>query len=161
MEKLRSTKGKVNLLHQGYVYRLDRVLKSGRESWRCVIGTCKGRIYVCGDECTCASDHNHVPDPAKSAASLSIMRLRERAATSNDPPRRIIQETQLNLQPEAVALLPKYHSLQRTVQRKRNAKNCLSRLQVTIKETSFQWFICSFRESPKNYIVVLCFKYNA
>ncbi|XP_068237065.1 uncharacterized protein [Palaemon carinicauda] len=50
------------------------------------------------------------------------MRLRERAATSNDPPRRIIQETQLNLQPEAVALLPKYNSLQRTVQRKRKCE---------------------------------------
>ena len=92
------------------------MLKSGKESWRCVNGKCKGRIYVCGDECTSASDHNHVPDPAKSAASL-MMRLRERAATSMDPPRRIFQETQRNLHPEAVAVLPKYHSLQRTVQK--------------------------------------------
>ena len=98
------------------------MLKSGKESWRCVNGKCKGRIHVIGDECTSASNHDHVPDPAKSAASLSMMLLRERAATSNDPPRRIIQETQINLHPEVVAVLPQYHSLQRTVQRERKCK---------------------------------------
>ena len=62
MEKITSSKGKENILHEGYCYRLDRVLKSGKESWRCVNGKCKGRIHVIGDECTSASDHDHVPD---------------------------------------------------------------------------------------------------
>ncbi|XP_064100295.1 uncharacterized protein LOC135211117 [Macrobrachium nipponense] len=122
MEKITSSKGKQNILYEGYCYRLDRVLKSGKESCRCVNGKCKGRIHVFGDECTFTSDHDHVPDPAKSAASLSMMRLRERAATLNDAPRRIIQETQINLHPEVVAVLPKFHSLKRTAQRQRKCK---------------------------------------
>ncbi|XP_068213295.1 uncharacterized protein [Palaemon carinicauda] len=122
MEKVTSSKEKDNILHEGYYYRLDRVLKSGKESWRCVDQKCKGRIYVIGDECTSASEQDHVPDPAKSESILSMMQLRESAATSNDLPRRLIQEAQLNLRPEVVAILPKYQSLQRTVERQRKAK---------------------------------------
>ena len=65
------------------------------------------------------NQHTHVPDPSLSEAKSRAAQLRQRAATSNDAPRRIILETQTNLSAAAVAMMPKCRSLQRTVERKR------------------------------------------
>ena len=45
-------KGTINKSYRGFVYRLDRTLKSGIQSFRCVIRDCKGRIHVDGDVTT-------------------------------------------------------------------------------------------------------------
>ena len=39
-----TNRGKKNLLHNGYSYRTDVVLKSGDISWRCTNKKCKGRL---------------------------------------------------------------------------------------------------------------------
>lgn len=48
-----------------------------------------------------------------------VSNLRERASSSNDVPKRIIQESQVSLPDETTILLPKYTSLQRSVQRRK------------------------------------------
>ena len=63
--------------------------------------------------------HTHVPQPAASAMKKMVSYLREQASSSNDVPRRIIQETQVSLPDEATVLLSKYTSLQRSVQHRR------------------------------------------
>ena len=65
------------------------------------------------------TEHNHVPDPGLVDVKRVLHRIRERAASSNDIPRRIIQETGVNVSTETTALLPKYTSIQRNVQRNR------------------------------------------
>lgn len=119
MERFTSQKKKPQIALNGYFYRLESVLKSGKQSWRCVGGKCKGRIHVSGNEADHVADHNHTPDPALQEGRICVSKLREKAAASHDLSRQIIQETQSNLSQEAVAKLPKYRSLQKIVQRKR------------------------------------------
>ena len=58
--------------------------------------------------------HNHVPDPAGMEVKHLQKEVRQRATTSHDTPRLIIQESQANLTDEAVAKMPQYKTLQRT-----------------------------------------------
>ena len=55
-------KGKKSLIHDGYTYRIDRILKSSEISWRCTVKTCKGRLRT-DDSCTTiisgTSIHSH------------------------------------------------------------------------------------------------------
>ena len=114
-----SCNGKINKSYRGFAYRLDRTLKSGIKSFRCVNRDCKGRIHVEGDVTTVREQHNHVPDPAGMEVKHLQSEVRQRATTSHDTPRLIIQESQANLTDEAVAKMPQYKTLQRTVQQKR------------------------------------------
>ena len=119
MEQITSSKSRPQLLFEGYCYRKERVLVDDRESWRCAMSTCKGRIHVNGDNVHLVSQHGHAPDPAQCGSKKSQSSLRNRAARSNDAARRIIQETQTETPAESIAVMPKYKSLQRTVQRQR------------------------------------------
>ena len=120
MEIIASTKGKPQLLYNGFSYRRERILADNEtESWRCVNSKCKGRLQVNGDDVREVTEHSHTPNPAECRAKNILSSLRSRASTSNDAARRIIQETQTQTPAESVALLPKYRSLQSTVQRKR------------------------------------------
>ena len=114
-----SSKGKLNFNYHGFGYRLERVLKSGAKSFRCIKGDCKGRIHVVNDEVLVRQEHNHVPDPAAMEVKSIQSTIRARATTSHDQPRRIIHESQTQLSQEAVAKLPQYKTLQRNIQRKR------------------------------------------
>ena len=110
MEVIQSTRGKNQILLHGFAYRKEGDLVHGNESWRCTVRSCKGRIHVMP---------NRNVNPSLSEAKSRAAQLRQRAATSNDAPRRIILETETNLSAAAVAMMPKYRSLQRTVERKR------------------------------------------
>ena len=39
-----TNKGKKSLIYDGFIYRLDGVLKCGDISWRCTNKKCKGRL---------------------------------------------------------------------------------------------------------------------
>lgn len=74
-----------------------------------------------GDEVVAGTEsgHNHIPDPAELEIRTSMTRIRQRASTSRDTPRLIIQESQSRMSEEAVVACPQYHSIQRMIQRKR------------------------------------------
>ena len=112
MEIILSEKGKKQILLNGFCYRLDRLLVNGKESWRCTDVNCKGRIHVYEDTWENKAEHSHVPHPAEGAKKAMQSKLRQKASSSNDTPRLLIQESRLNLADEAVAILPKCSSLQ-------------------------------------------------
>ena len=65
MERILSEKKREQIILNGFFYRLDRKLASGRESWRCVDEKCKGRIHVDGGSSwKTVTEHNHVPQPS-------------------------------------------------------------------------------------------------
>ncbi len=116
---LLSQKGAAQKHHDGYLYRQDRLLSNGTESWRCPRKDCTGRIHCTGAQVLIVAEHNHVPDPAEVEVKMSICTVRQRATTSRDTPRLLIQQSQTTLSQEAVAVLPKYKSVQKMIQRKR------------------------------------------
>ena len=114
-----SQNGKTINVYKGYGYRCVRTLKNGTKSYRCVHKSCSARAHEQNEVVEIKSEHNHVPDPGAYEARKSISAIKERATTSRDTPRFIIQTEQATLSSEAISSLPQYRSIQRTVQRKR------------------------------------------
>ena len=104
----------------GFIYRFDKRLSGGRESWKCPRKDCKGRIHLDGDMHE-VNEHNHVVNPAIVEAKIAVTEIRQRASNSRDPPRLLVQQAQATLSNEAVAEMPQYTTLQRSIQRKRKA----------------------------------------
>ena len=65
MEVINSSKGRKQILLNGYFYRLDRKLANRKESWRCSDVKCKGHLYLVGDSSEITTEHNHVPNAAE------------------------------------------------------------------------------------------------
>ena len=79
MERILSEKKREQIILNGFFYRLDRKLVSGKESWRCVDEKCKGRIHVDGGgSWKTVTEHNHVPQPAVADVKNVLHRIRER-----------------------------------------------------------------------------------
>ena len=60
-----TNKRKKSLIYDGFIYRIDGVLKCGDISWRCINKKCKGRLRTDSDMSTMNAinlEHNHEPD---------------------------------------------------------------------------------------------------
>ena len=65
------------------------------------------------------SKHNHVVNLGVVESKLAVTQIKQRAENSRDATRLLIQQAQATLSNEALAEVPQYNSLQRTIQRKR------------------------------------------
>ena len=116
--ELLSEKNRTHKHFNGFMYRFDKFV---RESWRCPRKTCKGRMHVTADgQMLEQQGHDHVVNPGIVEAKVAISEIRQRAANSRDPPRVLVQQAQATLTNEALAEMPQYNALQRSIQRKRN-----------------------------------------
>jgi hypothetical protein len=91
------------VFYQGYLYRKDREFVT-TISWRCTVKGCKGRLSTNRDldqEPTVRGDHLHAPDPARAEVKKVQATVCDRALSSLDPPRRIIQDQAGTLSQEA------------------------------------------------------------
>ena len=62
-------KGKKSLIYDGFIYRIDGVLKCGDISWRCTNKKCKDRLRTDSAMSTMNAinlEHNHEQDEKKS-----------------------------------------------------------------------------------------------
>jgi hypothetical protein len=122
-----SQKGKKMLIYQHFRYRFDYLLATnGAKSWRCVNcnAGCKGRITTLGDSVlTSDTTHNHPEEPAENEAFEIRACIRERAVSTFEPPRQILQRCENHASQETTALLPSYKSSQRTIERIRQKNN--------------------------------------
>ena len=63
-----TNKGKKSLIYDGFIYRIDGVLKCGDKSWRCTNKKCKGRSRTDSVMSTMNAinlEHNHEQDEKK------------------------------------------------------------------------------------------------
>ena len=63
-----TNKGKKSLIYDGFIYRIDGVLKCGEISWRCTNKKCKGRLRTDIAMSTMKAinlEHNHKQDEKK------------------------------------------------------------------------------------------------
>ena len=63
--ELISQKGENHKTHEGFIYRLDRILSNGAESWRRVEKKCRGRVHLMTKDIQITGNHDHVPNPVK------------------------------------------------------------------------------------------------
>ena len=97
--------------HEGFVYRLGRILSNGAESLKCAEKKSHGRFHVMNSDIEITGNHDHVSNPAKIEMKQSLSEVRRRPSQSRDTPRPIIEEIQATLLEEEVAELA-YSSLQ-------------------------------------------------
>eukprot|EP00397_Hematodinium_sp_SG-2012_P036801 GEMP01039781.1.p1 GENE.GEMP01039781.1~~GEMP01039781.1.p1 ORF type:complete len:468 (+),score=53.93 GEMP01039781.1:84-1487(+) len=113
--------GKKRLLHEGYVYRVECVNKSGSTCWRCVLQQetgCVGRAKTdCEDNVLSATEHpGHMPDSSK----CGCVKMKSKAsaiahAAPHQSAASIISAVTEGIPEEQLPTLPSRRNLQRTV----------------------------------------------
>lgn len=138
MEVIQSRYSNDKILYNWYLYRRDRVNKT-TVNWRCVQDKCKGRIstpldYRNGAIPNVKNDHNHPANPADVQKQKGIAEMKERAAATDAPPRRLIGEMMGNLTDETLTNLPQRSALRRTIQRKRKRDDAFPPLPLNLED---------------------------
>ena len=116
MSVVQSSKGKPQLLHQGFRYRQAN---KSQVTWRCVRNNCAGRVTFDNTECINLTDHNHAPNPDEITSAKFKSKVNERAAVSSEAPRKIIHEMLLDVDPGDASSISSYTTAQRSIARKR------------------------------------------
>ena len=124
MEVLKSTKGKDKIAYRGFVYRRDHKSQT-RISWRCERKECKGRLATPLlyeedlDDAVERGEHSHPPD----VAGIELAKVKDgmlaQASTTNDPPRRILEDNIGGVSEETAARIGSGTNLKKAVTRKR------------------------------------------
>ena len=85
-----TNRGKKSLLHNGYSYRIDVVLKSDDISWRCTNKKCKGRLRTDSASTTLVlinKEHFHDSDKKKLERQQLTVQVKSKILLSLTPPR--------------------------------------------------------------------------
>lgn len=150
MSIVKSSRNKDQLLLDGYVYRRA---KASETTWRCGRNNCAGRVCFNGTRYLTVTELNHAPNPEQTIANAFKSTITASAASSHDPPRRIINEALLEIDKHDGTAVPTYSSSQRTIERKRkrndialptptsfNEIHILDELRVTNGGERFLWY---------------------
>ena len=92
LEFVKSQRGKPKLKHEGYLYCLLRK-KDGLKTWRCDKRQCKAIATTFEDNVFTTREHLHEPDMKHSEQVKVLEKMKEKAANSNEQPRKIVQDT--------------------------------------------------------------------
>ena len=138
--------------------QLDDIPNATKIYWKCCktssgSKTCLGRAISNGlnPPLKISKQHDHVPAP-EIVEVLKMNKLKSRALLSNDDPRSIIRDSQLNMKPEAIGFMTKKDAFRQIINRLRNKKagfgvnaKCLKLLEIpenlrsTYSEQKFYW----------------------
>ena len=115
---IQSSKGKDQLLFQGFRYRRDRTV------WRCVKAKCEDRAREVGSTYSVYQEHScQAPNPEEIEQAVFVHEIRRKAENSHDAPLLLIQDARMKLSSDAAAKVPQYTAFQRTIQRLRKDKD--------------------------------------
>ena len=103
LEFVKIQRGKPRLMHEVYLYCLLRE-KEGLKTWRCDKRQCKAIATTFEDNVFTTREHLHEPDMKQ----LKVLeKTEEKAATSNEQPRKIVQDTTATITRECAVAVPK------------------------------------------------------
>ena len=83
-----TNKGKKSLIYDGFIYRIDGVLKCGDILWRCTNKKCKGCLRTDSAMSTMNAinlEHNHAQDEKKLKDSNCDLKSKEKQRTISPP----------------------------------------------------------------------------
>ena len=119
-----SQRGKPKLAVDGYIYRIaNKNLTS--INWRCEKAGCKGSLSTPPryDDPNVVlhklQEHNHGPQPESVEAKVARDRIKQAAATSQMPPRRIISEVMAGMSDGGLVRMGQRDAIRKQIQRKR------------------------------------------
>ncbi|KAG0442567.1 hypothetical protein DMUE_0181 [Dictyocoela muelleri] len=128
----RSQRVKEILIHEGFLYNLDKFLEVG-ERWRCRSKKCCGKIFLDAQRNTFRETlHNHLPDYQNYSKIEAISEIKERSVETRETPKIIVTTVTQNVEEAIIPLLPNYKSLSNSVTKFRN--RCLMNFITTNEE---------------------------
>ena len=129
-----------NLLHLGFRYSKDsKLMKDGRQAWRCIKRDqkCKGRLYTLeGHFHSTGQVHVHVADPADCEVREALSKVQDLATSSTSSNKHIYSVTTETLSDEARSLLPSEGAIRKKAQRARR-KEREGTIQEPYKSTQY------------------------
>ena len=114
--------------------------------WRCDKRQCKAIATTLKDNVFTTREHLHEPDMKHSEQLKVLEKMKEKAAKSNEQPRKVVQDTTATITLDFTEALPKYKSLARSIQRQHGWGNnptastdvaIPSELQLTLRGENF------------------------
>ncbi len=93
---VKSTRGNPKLIHQNYVYQLDKFSADGtRKHWKCEQRSiCHGRLHTdseTGEVVAEPAGQTHAPEKAHVEVLLAMESMKDRAVNTQDTTRQVIQ----------------------------------------------------------------------
>ena len=124
MEYIKSNKGGVKLLYEGFVYVKSKTLKSDDVSFECEMRRnhkqCKARLRVNGDSVVGRyNDHTHAPDIGRAEALKIRQSIKRRAVDTEETPQQVITQEMRIVSDSAAVKLPAIRNIRRCVRRYR------------------------------------------
>ena len=109
----------IHAIYRGYRYRKDgnKLLASGYQNQRCVIGGCKGRIHTLDNtHVLVRHDHNHEPDITDCEAKIALSNSKDVAVTTRTDPAVIIADCTDKLSLAVRMKLPSHAACKKQIQ---------------------------------------------
>ena len=128
MEFTKSSKGKLQLIVDCYLYNKQKDLANNVISWECVdrrnAKSCIARVKTANDQLVeRVNEHTHPPRPEMIKAHVIRGNMKDRARLTTEKTRNIIVEEISNEPNEILAVLPPLRTIQRDIQRQRQNNN--------------------------------------
>lgn len=113
-----SKKGKQQLVHNGFVYTIDKKTTE-KTIWKCVEYTktkCLGRVWSTDDEIEYQNEkHNHTPDAVAINVRKAENTIKEKARTLTDAPQQILASVTSSMAQSVAGQLPCSSALKRNI----------------------------------------------
>ena len=115
MELSKTKRDAPKLLHGGFSYSTDKTVND-QIYWRCEKRDhCRGRMitnFCCTEIKKMPYNHSHPPDAIRTVAIKTVAAIKERASTSEEPTRSVINNCILDVPLSAAAALPRKDHLE-------------------------------------------------
>ncbi|CAF4525900.1 unnamed protein product, partial [Rotaria magnacalcarata] len=124
IEQLSSAKGKPMILHEGYIYTVERTTTT-KSIFRCKNRDCKARCHTNSSMDAFVSQptpHCHAPQPDRVPAIQLKNEIKARAATTDESTSTIIHSVLRTYPLSAAGQLPKNESLMLMIRRQRTTE---------------------------------------
>jgi hypothetical protein len=126
LEFIKSEKNQDLLVHNGFIFRKERISAS-KAIWRCIEHSkskCRGRCHTEDGEVIIHNDkHNHVPDAADLNARRIIQNIKDTAINTQLATNNIIAQSSIGVSQAIAVQLPSTTSMGRTIQRARQGSS--------------------------------------
>ena len=140
MELIATNKGGKKIIHEGYVYVVDKQRKT-KVYWRCEKrGQCTGRATSDGDTISVTKAHSHPPDTNRLDVLKVKQDIKDTAKMSGERTSSVVIKCMSKIPAEACGTLPKKESLTRAAKRARYSVSLDEDVTKTITGDDFLLF---------------------
>ena len=120
LEFIKSQRGALKLVYEGYIYQKDKAGKEGKVYWRCVDRRCQGRVTTQDERSIISSkEHNHAGDAAQVEVQKCRDSMKRNAIDTEETLAAIFSGGVAGMDKDSRAHMPTKNTVKRDLRRKR------------------------------------------